>query len=390
MTSTTRSFALMVILLRAGLNLDPDAIKKLSLVCFRLAFLPCIIETVTIGLCAFLLMGLSISWSLMLGFVIAAVSPAVVVPGMIKTQENKLGVEKGIPTLIIAAASIDDVLAITGFSVCLGFAFSSSQNSESTWEVVKSVLKGPFEAAVGIGYGLLLGALCWYLPEICNLQNISKPKYDLHRFVFLLLAGVIALFGSQHYNLSGSGPLAVLVTAFIASLHWRLHQCHVFSERCLKILWSIFEHFLFCLIGADVRINQLQSGVLLNSFLCLLVGLALRTLTAYCSTFGTDFTHNERLFTAIAWIPKATVQAAIGPIALDQAVSENDVKNGRLVLTAAVLSILITAPLGAIAIDFFSKRLLNKKSTAEDICLTNIEDTNEQSSIPLSNEPKLS
>lgn len=374
----------MVILLRAGLNLDPKAIKKLSFVCFRLSILPCIAETIMVAVCAYFLFNFDISWSLMLGFVLAALSSAVVVPDMIRMQETNLGVEKGIPTLIMASCSIDNVLAITGFSVSLSFAFSSFQNSGGTWQVVMSILQGPIEVAIGIGFGILVGVLFWFVPEVCNLQKTNYTKeYDLHRFVFLFLAGLFALFGSQFFGLSASGPLAVLVVAFIPSLRWRPHQLHLFSEEVLKVLWTIFEHFLFCLIGSDVRINQMQTSVLLYSFVCLIAGIIIRTVVSYLITYGNGFTHKERLFTAIAWTPKATVQAAFGPVALDQAVSAADIHNGRLILTAAVLSILITAPLGAIAIDFFKDILLTKSTKAQINCKTVDDYPNESDHEPL-------
>lgn len=374
----------MIILLRAGISLDPLAIKKLSFVCFRLAFGPCLVEAAVVAILSHFFFGLNISWGLLLGFTLAAVSPAVVVPGMIKCQEKKLGVQKGIPTLIIASASIDDVLAITGFSVSMGFAFSRTETeslSNDTWKVVMSVLKGPIEATLGIIYGLLFGALLWYVPELCfkpkpksseTLTCEISSKYDLHRLVLLLLVAVFALFGSQKFEFGGAGPLAILVISFFASIRWRKAGFDTFSKDGLKIMWSIFQHFLFCLIGADVRVKSMQSSVLLYGILVLLISLTFRFVAAYLLTYGNGLTTGERIFTAIAWLPKATVQAAISPVALDHAIAFNgtveEVDKGRLVLTIAVLSILLTAPLGAVAIDLSSRILLTTdvKSNVEN------------------------
>ena len=394
-----RSLALMIILLRAGLSLDPNAIKKLSFVCFRLAFGPCIIEAITVAIFAYFMFNFNIAWSLMLGFVLAAVSPAVVVPGMIKLQETKLGISKGIPTLIIAAASIDDVLAITGFSVCLSFAFTttsttpfitkiSNNNSidsinistNTTESLIWSILKGPTEAVIGVAYGVVIGIIFWYIPEQCNKKTVTKQqnvirsvtaastyqKYNLHRFVIFLLTGIFALFGSQKLDLSGAGPLAILAVSFVASLRWRLAKFDVYQEENLKTLWIIFQHFLFSLIGVDVRIKNIQSDLLLYGLLCLSIGIFLRIGAAFLVTYGIGLHFRERLFIAIAWLPKATVQAAIGPVALDHAFTPDDINRGRLVLTVAVLSILITASLGAIAIDYFAPLMLTKDGKEDE------------------------
>ncbi|KAI1299850.1 Sodium/hydrogen exchanger 9B1 [Halotydeus destructor] len=144
-SSSLRSMALAIILLRAGLGLDPLALKKLSGLCLRLAFIPCLVETVVYGLIGKYILNIPFEWSFLLGFVISAVSPAVTVPGMIALQEKNLGTEKGIPTLVIAAASVDDVLAITGFGVVLGFVFVSS--SDPVWAGGKALIFPPFSHA---------------------------------------------------------------------------------------------------------------------------------------------------------------------------------------------------------------------------------------------------
>ena len=262
------------------------------------------------------------------------------------------------------------MLAITGFSVCLSFAFSNpNEDTKSTWNLVFSILKGPIEAALGVIYGIFVGILLWYIPERCystpKADYQATSKYNLHRFVILLFAGVFALFGSQQFDLGGSGPLAILVLSFVACLRWRPMGYDIFNENGLQMLWTIIQHFLFCLIGADVRIKNMQSEVLVFGIVSLLVGIILRLIAAFLVTYGIGLTFRERLFTSIAWLPKATVQAAIGPVALDNAVTAEDIEKGRLVLTIAVLSILITAPLGAIAIDVCSRFMLTSDAVQD-------------------------
>ena len=174
-SSRLRTLALVVILLRAGLGLDPHSLRRLSFTVLRLAFLPCLVETLVLVLITHYLLHLPVVWGFILGFVLAAVSPAVVVPSMIWCQESGYGVEQGIPTLVIAAASVDDVLAITGFSVALGIAFDSGANLGFT------IARGPLEVVIGVGYGFLVGVLAWFVPHndaaSHNNDAASPPHY---------------------------------------------------------------------------------------------------------------------------------------------------------------------------------------------------------------------
>ncbi|KAI8793850.1 mitochondrial sodium/hydrogen exchanger 9B2, partial [Biomphalaria glabrata] len=147
--------ALTVILTRAGLGLDPKALRRLSFVVLRLAFLPCLTETIIDGIASHLILGFPWQWAFMLGFVIAAVSPAVVVPSLISIGERRFGIDKGIPTLVIAAASLDDILAITGFGVLLGITFS-------TGDIAWTLSKGPLEVVLGTVYGIIGGIILWF------------------------------------------------------------------------------------------------------------------------------------------------------------------------------------------------------------------------------------
>ncbi|XP_054163338.1 sodium/hydrogen exchanger 9B2-like [Oppia nitens] len=358
LSSTLRSIALVIILLRAGLQLDPKAIVKLSAVCFRLSFTPCLVEAITVALVSKLLLDFTFVWGLLLGFVLAAVSPAVVVPGMISLQEKGYGVDKGVPTLVIAAASVDDVLAITGFGLCLGLVFDT--NSSLVW----SVMKGPVEAIIGITYGIIMGFILWYIP-------VKEDSKSL-RISLLLLCGVFALFGSISMDLGGAGPLACLVVSFVAAIKWRQSDTtNEDMESILKVFWLIFQPFLFALIGTEVSLSAMKSDAIGWALITLAIGLTTRTVTAMLVVFSCDLTLKERLFIGFSWLPKATVQAAIGPIALDMArdkADQSSIETANLVLTIAVLSILITAPVGAIAIAFLGPKCLNK-NTKTDLTL---------------------
>ncbi|KAK3869187.1 hypothetical protein Pcinc_025491 [Petrolisthes cinctipes] len=362
-----RNMALVVVLVRAGLGLDPAALKQLSLVVVRLAFCPCLVETVVVAIMTHLLLGFPWLWGLMLGFVLGAVTPAVIVPCMLVLARDAYGVDKGIPTLVIAASSVDDVLAISGFGILMGITFAEGE----LWMVI---LKGPFEVVVGLLYGAVVGALCWVLPES------SHNAADVLRLAMVFFAGLFSLFGSQIVKLGGAGALGCLVVAFVAGYGWRKqgsvqHQAYVDDK--LEILWQFFQPFLFALIGAEIQVDSLEGSTVWYGLATLAVGLVFRLITSYLVVMGANLNVKERIFVALAWLPKATVQAAIGAQALDYAKKTNagpeEEKLGQQVLTIAVLVILITAPVGAAAIMLSAPRLLSKPDNTTKESLQDIE-----------------
>ena len=355
-SSILRSIGLIVILLRAGLELDPKAVLKLSTVCLRLSFTPLIIEAIVVAFASHLLLDFPIEWGFLLGFVLGAVSPAVVVPSMIALQEKGLGVDKSIPTIIIAAASIDDVMAITGFGICLGIVFDT--NTSIVW----SVFKGPVEALAGIAFGIVIGVILWFIPP--NKESIHQ------RLTIILLAGIFAQFGSTALDMGGAGPLACLFISFVAAIRWRKTPHLTESlQQYLGTLWLIFQPFLFALIGTEVKLTALKGSAIGWALLTLAISQILRTCTAMSVVFGAALNLKEKLFIGFAWSPKATVQAAIGSIALDMARERDDQKSielASLTLTIAVISILVTAPLGAVLISLLGPKFLNRVNKSED------------------------
>ncbi|MCJ8748982.1 hypothetical protein PDJAM_G00170930 [Pangasius djambal] len=294
-SASLRNIALAVILTRAGLGLDASALKKLKAVCVRVAVGPCLIESSTVALLSHFLMGLPWIWGFILGFVLGAVSPAVVVPSMLLLQKDGYGAEQGVPTLLMAAGSFDDVLAITGFTTCLGIAFATG----STWF---NILRGFLEVLGGVVVGVALGFFLRYFPS--KDQKALVPK----RSFLLLGLSVFAVFGS---NVAGFPALGL---------------------AALSIALSVRIFFTFLMV------------------LC------------------AGFNFKEKIFIALAWMPKATVQAAIGSAALDMARVKQDEELQRFgmdVLSVAVLSILITAPLGALLIGLCGPRLLRRPTNPE-------------------------
>ncbi|XP_049617369.1 sodium/hydrogen exchanger 9B2 isoform X1 [Syngnathus scovelli] len=348
-SAALRSMALSIILARAGLGLDPSALRRLKAVCLRVAVGPCVMEACVVAVVSHFLLALPWGWGFLLGFVLAAVSPAVVVPSMLLLQKEGYGREKGIPTLLMAAGSFDDILAITGFSTCLGVAFSTG----STW---MSILKGLLEVIGGVVGGILVGIFLCFFPSVDQEDVVATRS-------FLLLAfSIFAVFFTQVVGASGAGGLCTLVLAFLAALGWRADKAGVAAilGRC----WDVFQPLLFGLIGAEIVITTLSLSTVGLGVAVIAIGLVVRLVTTFALVHGAGFVLKEKLFIAIAWMPKATVQAAIGSTALDTARDKNDetlVKFGLDVLTLAVLAILITAPIGALSIGLTGPRLLSRQ-----------------------------
>ncbi|KAG7486625.1 hypothetical protein JOB18_035069 [Solea senegalensis] len=347
-SSSLRNIALAVILARAGLGLDSTALVKLKSVCIRVAVGPCIIEACTVALVSHFLLGLPWVWGFILGFVLGAVSPAVVVPSMLLLQKDGYGVEQGIPTLLMAAGSFDDILAITGFTTCLGMAFATG----STWY---NLLRGVLEVAGGMVAGILLGFLIQYFPSVDQKHLVMKRSF------LVLGLSVFAVFGSNVAGFPGSGGLCTLVLAFLAGIGWGTEKACV--EEVVGWAWDVFEPLLFGLIGAEIQVSQLEGHTVGLGIASLLIALTVRILFTYVCVLCAGFNMKEKVFIALAWMPKATVQAAIGSTALDMARKKDDTqlqKYGLDVLTVAVLSILLTAPVGAIIIGLSGPHLLQR------------------------------
>ncbi|XP_032915646.1 sodium/hydrogen exchanger 9B2 isoform X2 [Catharus ustulatus] len=350
-SAALRNIALSIILTRAGLGLDPKALKKLKAVCLRLAFGPCLSETGTATVLACLFLHLPWQWGFILGFVLGAVSPAVVVPSMLILQAGGYGVEKGVPTLLMAAGSIDDILAITGFNTCLGMAFSSGST-------LYNVLRGVLEVAVGIAAGGILGMFIRYFPSHDQASLAWKRSY------FVLGLSMFAVFGSIYFGFPGSGGLCTLVLAFVAGVGWSDEKREI--EKIVAVAWNIFQPFLFGLIGAGVSITSLRPETVGLCVAILGIALVVRIVATFLMVSFAGFNFKEKVFVSLAWIPKATVQAAIGSLALDTARQHQDEqleKYGMDVLTVAFLAILITAPVGALVIGLAGPRLLQKSLT---------------------------
>jgi len=344
-SSDLRHIALIVILLRAGFELSRDALKKAGWRTLLLACIPGILEGVTVTLLGPRFLPLTTMEAALLGFILAAVSPAVVVPLMIHFIEEKRGAKKAIPTMVLAAASLDDVFAITIFSILLGI-YSGHAIS------IGGALAGiPISILLGIGVGVLLG---WLLLKLFEKFNPRATKRAL------ILIGVSILLVRVQHLLESRIPfaalLAVMALGFLI-LEKREHVAHELSSKLGKI-WVLASILLFTLVGAQVEVRVvLHAG--LAGLALIICGLIIRSLGVLLCLSGSSFTKGERFFLVVSYWPKATVQAAIGAVPLTVMTQMGrDPAPGHIILAVAVLSILFTAPLGAAATAWAGRRFL--------------------------------
>lgn len=341
-----RRIALIVILLRAGFELSWEALAKAGWRTLALACVPGIMEGATITLIGPHFLKLSTMESALLGFIIAAVSPAVVVPLMIRFIEEKRGAKKAIPTMVLAAASLDDVFAITVFSVLLGMYSGDAVN-------IGGALAGiPISILLGISVGAGLG---WLLLKLFDRFNPRATKRAL------VVIGVSILLVRVQHLLEGTVPfaalLAVMALGFIF-LEKREHMAHELSSKLGKI-WVLASILLFTLVGAQVDVSVAREAGLAGLAL-IICGLFARSAGVWLCLLNSSLTGGERFFVIVSYWPKATVQAAIGAVPLGVMLQlGRDPSAGNVILAIAVLSILFTAPLGAAVIAWAGRRFLS-------------------------------
>ena len=332
-----RKIALIIILTRAGLGLDLSALRKLGRPAILMCFVPATFELLGVLLLAPTLLDSSLLESLILGSVLAAVSPAVVVPRMVKLMDEGY---KGIPDLILAGASVDDVYVIVLFSTFIGMAQGQGAN-------IISFVNIPISIILGILIGLLLGFLLSYFFKNIHIRDTSK--------VLIILSISLLLVVLEDF-LTTSITFSSLIAIMFIGVGLKRNRGVVAKRLSIKYgkLWVGAEVFLFVLVGATVNINYL-SHVGFKALLLIILALVFRMFGVFICLLKTKLNKKEKLFAMIAYTPKATVQAAIGGIPLSLGLACGDT-----VLTVAVLAIILTAPLGAFAIDLSYKKLLKK------------------------------
>ena len=337
-SSELRKIALIIILTRAGLGLDLSGLKKIGRPAVLMCFVPASLEILGMILLAPKLMGLTVLEAAIMGAVLAAVSPAVVVPRMVRLMDEGYGVNKGIPQLILAGASVDDVYVIVLFSTFTGMMQGESAS-------VTSFLNVPVSIFLGVVLGLLLGTFFAYYLKKVHLRDTAKV---------LIILSVSFLLVVIEDHLNTPITFSALIAIMFIGIGLQKKREAVAKRLSVKYgkLWVGAEVFLFVLVGATVNIEYFgKVGV--QALAVILGALVFRMLGVFICLPGTDLTGREKMFCMLAYTPKATVQAAIGGIPLSLGFACGD-----MVLTVAVLAIVLTAPLAALAIDSLYKKWL--------------------------------
>ncbi len=325
-SSDLRKIALIVILLRAGLGLNKDELKLVGKTALKLSCVPGIIEGFFIAIASIKLLGFSFIQGGLLGFIIAAVSPAVVVPQMLSLMDKGLGKAKGIPTLILAGASIDDVFAITIFSTFLGLYSGKNIN------IGMQILKIPISIILGTLIGVLSAIIIIKIFKKYAIDNTKKILIILSISIILTLIEALLKGKLEIASLLGVMALGFVISDKIPSIGDKV-------SKGLNEIWVFAQILLFVLVGAEVNmVIAFKSGFL--GIIIIALGLIGRSIGVLISLKGSNLNKEEKLFCIIAYIPKATVQAAMGAVPL-----VNGVEAGDIILAIAVLSILTTAPL---------------------------------------------
>ncbi|MCQ2742568.1 MAG: cation:proton antiporter [Bacilli bacterium] len=343
-SSYLRQIALVIILTRSGLSLDLQKLKEVGRPAILMCFVPACFEIAGIAIFAPLFFGISLPEALLLGSVLAAVSPAVVVPRMIKLQEEGLGDIHHVPELIMAGSSVDDIFVIVLFYSFKGIV---ANNSFDAWGIAQI----PVSIISGIALGVAIGFLLVLFFRKIKLNNVLR--------VIVFFGASLSMLGLETLikpYFSISSLLGVIVLGILVAKYCKEPAAEM--KKSYNGMWNFFEILLFALVGCAVNAKYAFSseGAIILGLVT--IGLAFRSLGVTVSVCFTKFSWKERMFIVFSYLPKATVQASIGAIALSEGLA-----CGELVLTAAVVAILFTAPIGAILMDTLKRPLLKEASS---------------------------
>ena len=337
-SSDLRRIALMIILLRAGLNIDLQDLKKVGRPAILMSFLPATLEIIGTIILAPIFFGMSYLSAAILGAIVAATSPAVVVARMLDLMGKGYGKKKGVPQMILAGSSMDDIFVIILFTALTALA----QTGEFHW---LSMLSMPTSIILGIAGGLLVG---WLL-------SLAIEKYQLSGgYPVILSFGMAMLFDGIEKAMTG--PIGFSALLAVMAMGFMMLRVNPVQAKSVQVgfnnLWQVFEIILFVLVGASMSIESVKDSGLIAVLLIVLL-LVFRGLGVLLSVLGTQLNKEEKAFAIFAYLPKATVQAAIGAVPLAMGLP-----SGHIILTISVVAILVTAPLGAVLIDQTHNRLL--------------------------------
>uniref|UniRef100_A0A0K0EDI2 Na_H_Exchanger domain-containing protein n=1 Tax=Strongyloides stercoralis TaxID=6248 RepID=A0A0K0EDI2_STRER len=361
-SSYIRLMALVIIMIRCGTGLDIKAFKKYWLVSGAIGIVSTIFEGTSIALISIFIFNFPPLYGILFGFLLSATSPAIIVPSMIELEKKKIGTKKGLPTIILVGVSIDNIFSISVIYLFISFLFDLSTEIN----IIRSIINIILQIIGGIKFGLIVSILCYYIPK--------TTFYYFHtiRTLILVIASFALFFTFRHYSLHISGPISILSMTIFISIKWKNDNKDKMDNenKSLSYIWKLFfEPLLFFLIGYEMNLYQMSISSILVSLIFIGIGILGRIFTIFFITLFSHLSILESLYSSIAFIPKATVQAAIVPLVYETSLmsTNKDIKdNANIVLSTCILSILLTAPIGRLLLLGFSKLCLIKEDIIEE------------------------
>lgn len=276
------------------------ALRRLKYTVIRLGLVPWFIEGLTIMILSHFCLDLPFDYALLLGSIVSAVSPAIVVPCLFRLRSKGYGVAKGIPTLIIAVAGVDDAASVAMFGIVKSIMFSQSSATQI-------ILQGPVSVLGGLGFGIFWGLISRYVPEK------HDPFVVPLRVLLLLVGGMVSVFGSELIGYGGAGPLACVSAAFVSLVCWSQQGWEIEenpANTAFEIFWMIFEPILFGVTGASIKLDELDGSIVTIGLGILVAGVVIRILVTIVVGIRCKLNTKEKIFVAVAWMSKATVQVS--------------------------------------------------------------------------------
>jgi NhaP-type Na+/H+ or K+/H+ antiporter len=354
-----RTTAFILIFIRCAISLDPEALRNSLFVCTNLGIVSTTAEVAAIVLTSHFLYGVPVAISILFGYVLASTSPAVTVPTMITLAEKGRGVSKGIPTVVMSSSVVDNIYTIAAFTVASAVVFTTADDLSYT------IVRIPVQLLIGALMGILAGLL---------LRSFPRPDAHLMHFTRAVLIFSISaafFFGTQVIKSGVAGPLAVFTFCVVAAMRWKCdnHRMTRPEERGFKIVWNlVVMPLLFALIGLIFDFSMVSWRLFGQALAILFIGVLCRILVVFCVSLCTNLNIKEQCFMAFSLMPKATVQAALAPLLFQYCDNEtNCQQHSQLLLQTCLWSILITAPVGQLILQWFGYFGLDKRMTSGQV-----------------------
>ncbi|VDM49166.1 unnamed protein product [Toxocara canis] len=338
-------------------------LPKSSGAILRLGILSPILEATAIAIAAYFFFSMGVRAAIVFGMVLAATSPAVTIPTMLRLSKKGYGVSGGVPTMLLAAAAIDNMICITLFNVFLRLISSKSTFLAEIGIIIAQIF-------IGLKLGLTNGILLRYFP------SIKQAHFHFTRGAMLFALSLAFIFGGQAAGWDSGGVIATIIVSIVASLKWKTDNPDMTTKEAdtFKLMWDLGGmQVLFVLIGYEFDFGTLDYGLVLRGLLIIAIGVLIRIISVYILSFGSGFKKLEQIFISLSFLPKATVQAALVPQLVDAYTGTRYAPQASIILTTCVFAILITAPLGQLILQLLGPKTLKRKNTNEVFGVNNVE-----------------